>query len=135
MRHHGYHRSRGWRPVAIRPFYLFFVAALMFLMLLTLEGLRRYSELNGGLIYFKDTASVSYLQSFAYNYVPIIVALALVTLWSFVDFDVLRLEPYFQLSRPEGVPATVLFINYNFGQSIITPITSARRKQIGRAHV
>lgn len=128
MRHHGYHRSRGWRPVAIRPFYLFFVAALMFLMLLTLEGLRRYSELNGGLIYFKDTASVSYLQSFAYNYVPIIVALALVTLWSFVDFDVLRLEPYFQLSRPEGVPATVLFINYNFGQSIITPITSARRK-------
>jgi hypothetical protein len=34
------------------------------------------------------------------------------------DFDVLRLEPYFQLSRPEGAPATVLFINYNFGQTI-----------------
>lgn len=95
--------------------------------MLTLEGLRRYSELNGGLVYFKDTASVSHLQSFAYNYVPIIVALILVTLWCFVEFDVLRLEPYFQLSRPEGVPASVLFINYNFGQSIITPITSARR--------
>ena len=95
--------------------------------MLTLEGLRRYSELNGGLVYFQDTASVSHLQSFAYNYVPIIVALILVTLWCFVEFDVLRLEPYFQLSRPEGVPASVLFINYNFGQSIITPITSARR--------
>lgn len=124
---HGYQRSQGWRPFALRPAYLLFLAALMLLMLLTLEGLRRYSEWNGGLMYFQDTASVSHVQSFAYNYVPIIVALVLVTLWSFVEFDVLRLEPYFQLSRPEGVPATVLFINYNFGQSVITPITSARR--------
>lgn len=99
----------------------------MFVMFLAIEILRRYSEWNGGLIYFKDTASVSHIQSFAYNYVPIIVALVLVTFWSFVEFDVLRLEPYFQLSRPEGAPATVLFINYNFGQSVITPITSARR--------
>lgn len=97
-------------------------------MLLILEGLRRYSEWNGGLVYFQDTASVSHIQSFAYNYIPIIIALVLVTLWCFVEFDVLRLEPYFQLSRPEGVPATVLFINYNFGQSVITPITSARRR-------
>ena len=100
----------------------------MFTMLLILEGLRRYSEWNGGLVYFHDTASVSHIQSFAYNYIPIIIALVLVTLWCFVEFDVLRLEPYFQLSRPEGVPATVLFINYNFGQSVITPITSARRQ-------
>lgn len=127
MRRHGYHRSQGWRPISLRPFYLLFVAVLMFAMLLAIEILRRYSEWNGGLIYFKDTANVSHVQSFAYNYVPIIVALVLVTFWSFVEFDVLRLEPYFQLSRPEGAPATVLFINYNFGQSVITPITSARR--------
>lgn len=99
----------------------------MFVVLLAIEILRRYSEWNGGLFYFKDTADVSHLQSFAYNYIPIIVALVLVTFWSFVEFDCLRLEPYFQLSRPEGAPATVLFINYNFGQSVITPITSARR--------
>ncbi|ODM20231.1 hypothetical protein SI65_03284 [Aspergillus cristatus] len=126
-RRHGYHRSQGWRPISLRPLYLLFVAVLMFVMFLAIEILRRYSEWNGGLIYFKDTASVSHIQSFAYNYVPIIVALVLVTFWSFVEFDVLRLEPYFQLSRPEGAPATVLFINYNFGQSVITPITSARR--------
>jgi len=126
-RRHGYHRSQGWRPISLRPLYLLFVAVSMFAMFLAIEILRRYSEWNGGLIYFKDTASVSHVQSFAYNYVPIIVSLVLVTFWSFVEFDVLRLEPYFQLSRPEGAPASVLFINYNFGQSIITPITSGRR--------
>lgn len=127
LRQPRFRRAEGWHPVALRPIYLLSIAALMFLMVLTLEGLRRYSEVYGGLVYYRDTASVSYLESFAYNYVPIIVGIIMVTLWSFVDFDVLRLEPYFQLSRPEGVPASVLFINYNFGQSIITPITSAKR--------
>lgn len=128
LRRPRFRRAQGWHPVALRPIYLLSIAALMFLMILTLEGLRRYSETYGGLVYYEDTASVSYLDSFAYNYVPIIVGIIMVTLWSFVEFDVLRLEPYFQLSRPEGVPATVLFINYNFGQSIITPITSAKRR-------
>jgi hypothetical protein len=99
----------------------------MFLMLLTLESLRRYTEYYGGLTFIETTDDVSNLQSFAYNYVPIIVALILVTLWSLVDFDVLRLEPYFQLARPQGVPASVLFTNYNFGQTFITPFLSAKR--------
>lgn len=77
---------------------------------LILEGLRRYTVLYGGLVFLEATEEVSSAQSFAYNYIPIIVALILVTLWSLVDFDVLRLEPYFQLARPEGVPASVVFI-------------------------
>ncbi|KAF9891611.1 hypothetical protein FE257_003622 [Aspergillus nanangensis] len=117
----------GWRPFALRPFYLSLIAAIMILMFLTLEGLRRYTDRYGGLIFFQDTESVSSSQSFAYNYVPIIVALVLVILWSFIDFDVLRLEPYFQLARSDGVPASVLLINYNFGQTFITPLTSAKR--------
>lgn len=120
-------RPQGWRPFALRPFYLSFIAGLMILMLITIETLRRYTEQNGGLVFLQDTQSVSCSVSFAYNYVPIIVALVLVTLWSFIDFDVLRLEPYFQLARPDGVPASVLFINYNFGQTFITPLTSAKR--------
>ncbi|KAL4891825.1 hypothetical protein BDV59DRAFT_59153 [Aspergillus ambiguus] len=120
-------RPQGWRPFALRPFYLSFIAGAMILLLVTIEALRRYTEENDGLVFFQDTESVSGSVSFAYNYVPIIVALVLVTLWSFIDFDVLRLEPYFQLARRDGVPASVLFINYNFGQTFITPLTSAKR--------
>lgn len=97
-------------------------------MFLVLEGLRQYSTRQGGLVFFDDTDDVSALQSFGYNYVPIIIALILLVFWSVTDFDVLRLEPYFQLSKPGGAPATVLFINYNFGQTILTPINAARRR-------
>ncbi|PTU24604.1 hypothetical protein P175DRAFT_0553891 [Aspergillus ochraceoroseus IBT 24754] len=117
----------GWRPVSLRTHYLALVACLMLLMLVTLEALRQYSDRVGGLVFFPDTDDVSNSQSFAYNYVPVIIALLIATFWSFIDFDVLRLEPYFQLSRSEGCPASVLFINYNFGQSFITPIMSAKR--------
>ncbi|KAE8147112.1 hypothetical protein BDV25DRAFT_161082 [Aspergillus avenaceus] len=127
FRHGSQPESPGWRPFTLRPIYLTFLTCLMFVMFLTLEGLRRYTENYGGLVFLQDTDDVSYVQSFAYNYVPIIVALILVTLWSLVDFDVLRLEPYFQLARPEGAPASVLFTNYNFGQTFITPFVSAKR--------
>lgn len=127
VRHASPSLSQGWRPFTLRPIYLTFLACLMALMLLILEGLRRYTEWYGGLVFVDATEEVSSLQSFAYNYIPIIVALILLTLWSLVDFDVLRLEPYFQLARPEGVPASVLFINYNFGQTFITPFLSAKR--------
>ncbi|KGO56444.1 Protein of unknown function DUF3433 [Penicillium expansum] len=97
-------------------------------MLLTLEGLRQYSDHKGGLVFFAYTEDVTDAQSFAYNYLPIIISLILVLAWTVTDFDVLRLEPYFQLSRPEGAPATVLFINYNFGQTILTPINAVIRR-------
>ncbi|KAL3460867.1 hypothetical protein BJX64DRAFT_289808 [Aspergillus heterothallicus] len=118
----------GWRPISLRPTYLSLIACIMLFLLVVLEALRQYSDRNGGLVFLQDTDDVSNSQSFAYNYIPVIVALILSTLWSFIDFDVLRLEPYFQLSRPEGCPATVLFINYNFGQSFITPVASAKRQ-------
>lgn len=97
-------------------------------MLLVLESLRQYSNRERGLVFFGDTEDVSAGQSFAYNYLPIIISLLLVLVWTVTDFDVLRLEPYFQLSRPEGAPASVLFINYNFGQTIVTPINALRRR-------
>ncbi|KAL4925964.1 DUF3433 domain-containing protein [Aspergillus undulatus] len=118
----------GWRPIPLRPTYLSLIACIMLFLLVLLESLRQYSERVGGLRFFDDSDDLSNFESFAYNYIPVIVAIFLSVLWSFIDFDVLRLEPYFQMSRPEGCPATVLFINYNFGQSFITPIASAKRR-------
>ncbi|KAJ5884377.1 hypothetical protein N7504_011949 [Penicillium tannophilum] len=119
--------DRGWRPIALRPPYLAGLACCILSMFLTLEGIRQYSNREGGLVFFSDTDDVSSAQSFLYNYLPIIISLLLLMVWTITDFDVLRLEPYFQLSQPEGAPASVLFINYNFGQTVLTPINAARR--------
>ncbi|KAJ5223965.1 hypothetical protein N7468_008507 [Penicillium chermesinum] len=120
--------SRGWRPLALRPPYLAALFFLMLTMFMVVEALRQYSVIKGGLYFFDDTDDVSALLSFLYGYLPIIISLLLFIVWIITDFDVLRLEPYYQLSRPEGAPATVLFINYNFGQTILTPINAARRR-------
>ncbi|KAJ5637797.1 hypothetical protein N7490_007676 [Penicillium lividum] len=119
--------DRGWRPIALRPPFLVGLACCLLSLFMTSEGIRQYSNRQGGLVFFSDTDDVSSLQSFLYNYLPIIISLLLLMLWTVTDYDVLRLEPYFQLSNPEGAPASVLFINYNFGQTILTPINAARR--------
>ncbi|KAJ5280688.1 hypothetical protein N7478_006060 [Penicillium angulare] len=121
-------RQKGWRPFALRPPFLAGLVCLTCAMFLTLEGLRQYSNRKGGLVFFNDTDDVTSLQSFLYNYLPIIISLLLLMVWTVADFDVLRLEPYFQLSQPAGAAANVLFINYNFGQTILTPINAARRR-------
>ncbi|KAJ5908758.1 hypothetical protein N7495_001440 [Penicillium taxi] len=120
--------SQGWRPISLRPPYLASLVCLMFTIFLTLEGLRRYSDRMGGLAFYDDTDDVSALATFLYNDVPIIAALILYMIWTVTDFDILRLEPYFQLSQPGGAPAIILFINYNFGQTVLTPINAARRR-------
>lgn len=118
----------GWRPRTLRPTYLLFLALVMGLMLLALELLRQYSDARGGLVFYDDTDDVPNHVAFAYNFVPTILGLCLMTLWSFTVYDVFRLEPYFQLSKEQVFPADVLSANYIFGPFISTPISSARRK-------
>lgn len=100
----------------------------MLAMLGIMEGLRQYSENNGGLVTFSSVEDVKPIQRFAYTYVPSIVVVILIQIWSVVDFDVLRLEPYYQLSKPDGAPANNLFLNYNFGQKTLTPFRAAKHR-------
>lgn len=64
----------------------------MGLMLLALELLRQYSDARGGLVFYDDTDDVPNHVAFAYNFVPTILGLCLMTLWSFTVYDVFRLE-------------------------------------------
>ncbi|GAB1197214.1 hypothetical protein APSETT444_006505 [Aspergillus pseudonomiae] len=97
-------------------------------MLLAVELLRQYSDIKGGLVFYDDTDDVPDHVTFAYNYIPTILGLSLMTLWSFTVYDVFRLEPYFQLSKEQIFPADVLSANYIFGPFISAPFSSARRK-------
>ncbi|OGM48354.1 hypothetical protein ABOM_003380 [Aspergillus bombycis] len=97
-------------------------------MLLAVELLRQYSDVRGGLVFYDDTDDVPDHVTFAYNYIPTILGLSLMTLWSFTVYDVFRLEPYFQLSKQQIFPADVLSANYIFGPFISAPFSSARRK-------
>ena len=49
--------------------------------------------------------------------------------WAAVDLDVKRLEPYFQLSKPEGATASnSIFLHYPFEFIALVPINAARKE-------
>ena len=65
---------------------------------------------------------------FCYRYLPQMVVVALGVGWAAVDLDVKRLEPYFQLSKPEGATASnSIFLHYPFDFIAFVPINAARR--------
>ena len=66
--------------------------------------------------------------AFCYRYLPQMIAVALGVGWGAVDLDVKRLEPYFQLSKPEGASArNSIFLHYPFDFIAFVPINAARR--------
>ena len=49
--------------------------------------------------------------------------------WAAVDLDVKRLEPYFQLSKPGGAPASdSILLRYPFDFLALVPIAAAKRR-------
>ena len=66
---------------------------------------------------------------FCYRYLPQMIIVALGVGWAAVDLDVKRLEPYFQLSKPEGATASnSIFLYYPFDFIAFVPINAARRR-------
>ncbi|KAF9884416.1 hypothetical protein FE257_001816 [Aspergillus nanangensis] len=122
------HHGRGWRPMTLGPRYLLPLACLMLTMLVITEAMRLWSIRHGGLAFYSSDEDITDGRVFAFTYVPTICGLVVTILWSFAEYDALRLEPYFQLSKPEGVRADVLFINYVFGRFVSTPFIAIRNR-------
>ncbi|OOF94819.1 hypothetical protein ASPCADRAFT_208477 [Aspergillus carbonarius ITEM 5010] len=122
------HRTSGWLPRTLRRQYLIPLACLMFVMLLLTEFLRQLGNDKGSLSLFTSTNQITDTRRFAYTYVPTILSMIIAILWSLVEYDALRLEPYFQLSKPQGASADVLLLNYEFGHYTTAPFFAMRNR-------
>ncbi|KAL8723818.1 MAG: hypothetical protein Q9181_007170, partial [Wetmoreana brouardii] len=84
---------------------------------------------NGGLAFADSEGRFSYFTSFAYSYLPTLLAVSFGVVWSWVDLDSKRLEPYFQLSKPKGATAKdSLLLHYPFDFIALAPIKAFRRR-------
>jgi hypothetical protein len=104
--------SKGWLPRTLHKTYLLPLAGLFLFMLGVIELLRQYSKRQGGIVHWKFEKDLPTAVWGAYTYLPLIFALLAINLLDVCAQDVLRLEPFFQLAKPGGAPATVLFSNY-----------------------
>jgi hypothetical protein len=99
----------NWKPFPMRPLYIIMLAIVS----LSLAGVQEYlcqrskplAQGPGGLFQYDSPSDISTAVFFCWKYLPTIVMVSYGVLWQITDYDVKRLEPYYQLSQPTGSTA------------------------------
>lgn len=86
---------------------------------------------DGGLIgKFTETGELNVLVFFTWKYAPIMTLVFYGILWQMTDFEVKRLEPFYQLSKETGATAgESLNMDYLTFMSWLVPLRALRHKQ------
>lgn len=125
----------NWRPFSMHWTYITFLTILA----LGLAGLQEFlcqlsmrkEEKDGGLLVFVAPQDIPMMDFFLWKYAPTLILVSYGILWQITEFDVKRLEPYYQLSRPTGaLAAESLNIDYSVFISYLTPIMALRYRQV-----
>ncbi len=99
-----------WKPVSMRFVYIGTLSILAITLAVIQEVLCQKSlemeKQKSGLISFDRVTDVRTGTFFAWKYLPTMVAIVYAVLFSIMDFDIRRLEPYYQLSQTQGAPAS-----------------------------
>ena len=91
---------------------------------------------TGGLVHFKNAKELSVLQYFTWKYAPVMFFVIYGILWQIVDYEVKRLEPYYQLSKKNGSTAgESLNMDYLTFMSWLVPLRALRHKQYAVIYV
>ncbi|KAI4255043.1 MAG: hypothetical protein L6R42_006936 [Xanthoria sp. 1 TBL-2021] len=123
--------ASSWKPVTLRRPFLLGIVGVTLAFIALLEYLSRRSRRDGGIAFTKGQFSPA--VSFAYQNLPATIAVLYSILWSWVDLDTKRLEPYFQLSRPEGADRTdSLALSYPFDFMAYAPLKALRRRHVAQ---
>ncbi len=120
----------NWRPVSMGWPYITGLVVVAIALAAGTEVLFRVSTKPDGLIKFKRPQEVSVWDYFCWKYLPTIVAVSYGVLWQIVDFEVKRLEPYYQLSKPTGaLAAESLNMDYLTFWAYLTPFKAFKYRQ------
>jgi len=120
---------KGWKPPTLRPWFLSAVLVLICALIVAIQCLLLYSQRNQGIIVATNISDLPLRQSFCYLYLPTLVSVTYNYLWTWIDLDVKRLEPFFQLSKPGGAEAEdSVLLHYPFDFMATLPFKALRRR-------
>jgi hypothetical protein len=91
-----------WKPSSLRLPFLIGVILISLALILVLQILLRQSKLDGGILFAPNINALPLSTTFPYLYLPTILSVFYGFLWAWIDLDIRRLEPYFQLSSADG---------------------------------
>lgn len=101
-----------WKPIFMRPPFLIMLSLIAFGLAGLQEGLCQMSLHKGrqdpatALLAFNNVNEVSVFIFFVWKYLPTGITIFYAVLFSLADFEIRRLEPYYQLSKPQGARAS-----------------------------
>lgn len=122
-------RQYSWKPISLRLPFLTFVLLITSALVVVLQWLLFISQASGGVLFAPSINGLPLRKTFGYLYAPTITAVIYGLLWSWIDLDIKRLEPYYQLCSPGGALAeNSLLLQYPFDFVALVPFQAARRK-------
>ncbi|KAJ4187236.1 hypothetical protein NW755_007329 [Fusarium falciforme] len=121
--------TKGWKPLSLSTPILLAVIALTLLLAAAVETIAQRSAAQGGLALSPTLDDLPGYAKFSYLYVPTIIAVLYSIIWSWIDLDVKRMQPWFELSKPKGATAeNSLFLDYQYDFVAFVPFKAARSK-------
>lgn len=94
----------NWKPFSLRWPYLVLLVVLSIVLAIAVEVLYR-SSAHDPLVSFRAPSEIPTSQYFAIKFLPMIIAVSYGVLWQITNFEVMRLEPFYQLSKERGALA------------------------------
>lgn len=96
----------NWKPLPMRTMYIVFLIFVSLLLAGVQEYLFQQSQTlkarGSGLIHFNKVDDIPTVEFFCWKYLPTLVMVTFGVLWQLTEYQVKRLEPYYQLSKPNG---------------------------------
>lgn len=128
-----FYPEANWKPHSMRWPYLTVLVVLSAALAVVQEFVYQVSKAKQdrsppeGLYTFKTLKELSTWDYFTFKYLPTIIAVTYGVLWQVTDFEVKRLEPYYQLSKEDGaLAAESINVDYITIFSFWRPIQAIR---------
>jgi hypothetical protein len=118
-----------WKPVTLRRSFLLAVIMITLGLLALAEVLAIHDQRHDGILFATKISELSTGYIFLYRYFPTIISVSYGLVWHWIDVDTRRIEPYRQLSKPEGASGQdSLLLHYPTDLLAFVPLKALRRK-------
>jgi len=126
-----FYPQADWKPFSMRWPYL----SALIIISLGLAAAQEYLYRKGALYTFTTPDGLRTWDYFSFKYLPTLVAVSFGILWQITDFEVKRLEAYYQLSKDKGaLAAESINVDYITFFNFLRPVRALKFKHYAVAY-
>jgi len=126
-----YAEPRLWTPTTFKAVFFIPILFATFSIALAIGYIQYRNASSGGILFANRPSGPSPFQNFIVQYFPILVVLLYGIIWSWIDLDVKRLEPWYQAAHVDGSSSqTSLCLQYPVEFLPLVPFKAAKKKYV-----